>query len=207
MRNSDEGSFERLRRLSGLLAKDYAKEFLTLLVIYKDISASEAAARLNLHIKTAQDFLEGLSEAAVVTKHEAMEAKRPYFRYALRQSRLAVAFDLNELYDPEGQAAAWDWTLRERKNSGALFKEGRSGRISSVHAFEGRGRSREERRYSLTERQGRFLFHLPFPTEEPRRMKEIMAKAGLGDEDFPEIMDIVDVLLARGVIERFEAQP
>lgn len=207
MRNSDEGSFERLRRLSALLAKDYAEEFLTLLVIYKDISASEAAARLNLHIKTAQDFLEGLNDAAVVTKHEAMEAKRPYFRYALRQRRLAVAFDLDELYDPESQSAARDWALRERKNSGALFKEGRGNLISSVHVFEGRGRSREERRYSLTERQGRFLFHLPFPTEEPRRVKEIMAQAGLGDEDFPEIMDIVGILLARGVIERVADRP
>ncbi|MBN2408755.1 MAG: hypothetical protein JXE07_03375 [Candidatus Aminicenantes bacterium] len=206
MRNSDEGSFERLRQLSALLAKDYAKGFLTLLVIYKDISASEAAARLNLHIKTAQDFLQGLSDAAVVTKHEAMEAKRPYFRYALRQRRLIAAFDLDELYDPESQAAARDWTIRERKNSGALFKEGRGGRISSVHVFEGRGRSREERRYSLTERQGRFLFHLPFPTEEPRRVREIMDKAGLGDEDFPEIMDIVGILLTRGVIERVADQ-
>ena len=53
------------------MAKDYAEAFLTLLVIYRDVSASEAAARLNIHIKTAQDFLVGLEEAGILEKREA----------------------------------------------------------------------------------------------------------------------------------------
>ena len=202
MKSEDAASFERSRRLASLLAKDYARDFLTLLVVYRDISASEAAARLNIHIKTAQDFLEGLETSGVLAKRAAAEGKRPYFRYALKGKAIHIAFDLDKLYDPQAQAPAAAWTIKERKTSGALFKEGRGERISAVHVFEGRGRSREERRYSLTECQGRFLFHLPFPTAPPRPVKDIMRQAGLQDDCLPEILDLVNVLLAQGVIEK-----
>jgi len=44
-------------KLGASLSKEYAEDFFKLLVNYQDISASEAASRLNLHIRTAQDFL------------------------------------------------------------------------------------------------------------------------------------------------------
>ncbi len=205
MKSEDGASFEQSRRLAALMAKDYAKDFLTLLVIYRDISASEAATRLNIHIKTAQDFLGGLEASAIVVKHEAAEGKRPYFRYALRAKAIHITFDLDGLYDPRIYASAEGWKIKERKNSGALFKEGRGGRISAVHVFEGRGRSRVERRYSLTECQGRFLFHLPFPTAPPCPIRDIMRQAGLQDDCLPEILDLVNILLSQDVIERIPA--
>ena len=52
--------FKTAAALGALLSKDYAENFFKLLVNYQDISASEAASRLNLHIRTAQDFLESL---------------------------------------------------------------------------------------------------------------------------------------------------
>ncbi len=200
MNSKDAISFERSRRLAALVAKEYAKDFLTLLVMYRDISASEAAARLNIHIKTAQDFLEGLEEAGLLNKREAAEGKRPYFRYSLKEKTIHFSIDLDDLYDPQPHISGAAWKIKERKNSGALFKEGRGERISTVHLYEGRGRSREERRLSLTDCQGRFLFHLPFPTQPPSSVMDIMRKAGLGEDCLPEIMDLVDILLEQKVI-------
>ena len=60
--------FNSAAKLGSLISKDYAEEFFKLLIKYKDISASEAASRLNQHIKTAQDFLDGLSIADVLEK-------------------------------------------------------------------------------------------------------------------------------------------
>ena len=202
MKSKEEAPFERSRRLAALVAKEYARDFLTLLVIYRNISASEAAARLGLHIKTAQDFLEGLEEAGLLGKREAAEGKRPYFRYFLKEKTIRIIVDLDGLYDPKSHASAAAWKIRERKNSGALFKEGRGERISTVRVFQGRGRSRQERRYSLTECQGRFLFNLPFPTEPPSPVTDIMRKAGLDDGCLPEIMDLVDILRVHKVIEK-----
>lgn len=192
--------FESAQRLAALLAKEYARDFFRLLVMYRDISASEAAARLSLHVKTAQDFLEGLEAAGIVSKREAAEKKRPYFRFSLKERKINVFVDLDSLYDSGHESERWNWRIRERKDSGALFKEGRDNRISAVHVYAGKGRSRVERRLSLTECQGRFLFHLPFPTEDVLSVSEIATKAGVLQDCLPEIGDLIDMLQSHGVI-------
>lgn len=201
MNEESTSSFESAQRLAGLVAKDYARDFFRLLVMYRDISASEAAARLSLHVKTAQDFLEGLEASGIASKREAAEKKRPYFRFSLKERTIKISVDLDSLHDSEGESTRRDWRIRERKASGALFKEGRDNRISAVHVYEGKGRSRAERRLSLTECQGRFLFHLPFPTEDLISVSEIAAKAGVEPDCLPEIVDLVDLLQQNDVIE------
>ena len=199
--NSD---FKIAAKIGALISKDYAREFFRLLVVYRDISASEAATRLNIHIKTAQDFLEGMEAAGIVSKREAAgEKKRPYFRYSLSQHNIQINLDLNTFYNPDKESIQRTWKIKERLNSGALFKESRDDRISAVHVFEGEGRSREEKRFNLTECQGKFLFHLPFPTQQASRIDIICAEAGVKKECLPEILDIVNVLISHGVIEKF----
>ena len=77
-------NFKEAAKLGNYLAKDYAEDFFTLLVNYQNISASEAASRLGLHIRTAQDFLDAMVELDVLEKEEVYEKKRPYFRYSLK---------------------------------------------------------------------------------------------------------------------------
>ena len=76
-----------------LISKDYAKDFITLLVNYQNISASEAASRLNLHIRTAQDFLESLLTLGIVTKEQVFEVKRPYYRYSLQTDKISMEIE------------------------------------------------------------------------------------------------------------------
>ena len=51
-----------------------------------------------------------------------------------------ISVDLDCLHDSEDESTRRDWRIRERKASGALFKEGRENRISAVHVYEGKGR-------------------------------------------------------------------
>jgi ribosomal protein S25 len=193
--------YKTAAQLSAYLAKDYAEDFFKLLVNYQDISASEAASRLNLHIRTAQDFLDGLAELGIVTKTEVHEKKRPYFRYTLVSPKITLAVDLNEFAkeDPgEGLARL----VREKKDTGANFSVARSGDFfSSVTIWEGDGREREVHTISLTTPQGKFLFHLPFPKARPLSIADVMEKAAVAPEYSTEIQDIVDELANRGVIE------
>src|SRR5512136_2181269 len=89
--------FRTAARYASLLSKDYAEDVFALLVNYQAISASEVAARLNLHIKTAQDFLESLAQLGILSKEEVFEKKRPYYRYALRQGRILIDIDLMQV--------------------------------------------------------------------------------------------------------------
>src|SRR5512136_2387706 len=86
--------FPTAAKYASLLSKDYAENIFRLLVNYQAISASEVAARLDLHIKTAQDFLESLEQLGVLSKEEVLEKKRPYYRYTLKQTRVIIDIDL-----------------------------------------------------------------------------------------------------------------
>lgn len=193
--------FKTAAQLGGYLSKDYAEAFFRLLVNYQDISASEAASRLGLHIRTAQDFLEGLTELAILHRQEVYEKKRPYYRYALSISRIVLEIDLGLLQQESANGNILRG-IREKANSGANFSLARGGElIGHVSLWGGGGRDRKERRISLTQPQGKFLFHLPFPNADFLSIEDIMHKAGVSEEFAPEILDIVDVLGQLNIIE------
>jgi predicted transcriptional regulator len=193
--------FQTAARYASLLSKDYAEDIFKLLVNYQAISASEVATRLNLHIKTAQDFLESLENLGIVSREEVLEKKRPYYRYILKQSRLVIDIDLMQVrreQSPNSLSAC----LREKENAGARFSVARSDDyITSVTIWTGIGRERTERKIKLTTPQGRFLYHLPFPKAEPLSIEVIMQKAGIEPELAPEILDMVQLLEKYNVIE------
>ena len=194
--------FKTAAKLGAYFSKDYAEEIFRLLVNYKDISASEAASRLNLHIQTAQDFLEAMTSLGILFKNEVYEKKRPYFRYSLKKKKIAMDIDLAHLLEqkqPEGKLSN---KIRENKDSRARFTTARyDPYFSNVVIWIGEGRDRKERKINLTIPQGKFLFQLPFPTAEFLTIAEIMQKTGVDKIHSPEILDIIGLLEEYGVIK------
>jgi len=198
--------FETAAKLGNFLSKDYAQDLFRLLVNYRDISASEAASRLNLHIRTAQEFLDAMASLGILAKVEVFEKKRPYFRYSLTTDKIALEIDLTSLFAREQPAGKLAAKLREKKNAGAVFSTSRDhDSISAVTIWTGEGRERKDRRITLTGPQGKFLYHLPFPTAEPLSISDIMRRAGIDESQAPEILDIVELLEKHKVIEVREA--
>jgi len=196
---------ESAAKLGTCLAKDHAAGLLRLLVTYRDISASEAASRLGLHIRTAQEFLEVLAGLGILVKTEVFEGKRPYYRYALQQDRIVMEIDLKGLFEPEEGSGELQRRVRERAGADARFTTARDNQsISAVTIWTGEGRLRKERRINLTAAQGRFLFHLPFPSAPPRPVAHIMDEAGVAPALAPEILDMVSLLESYAVIESDE---
>ncbi len=194
-------NFETAALYGAIISKDYAEDFFKLLVNYQDISASEAASRLSLHIRTAQDFLENLTELEVVKKTKVFEKKRPYFRYTLVQTNLKLDLDLS-IFEKENPGEGLSRLIREKKENGANFAIARTGDcFSTVAVWEGEGRERQEHKISLTTPQGKFLFHLPFPQARPVTISDIMEKAVVEEDYSKEIQDIVDELIKLDVIE------
>jgi len=194
--------FKTASKLGSLLAKDYAEDIFELLVNYQAISASEVAARLGLHIKTSQDFLESLAELGILSATEVYEKKRPYLRYALIIDKINFEIDLRQIIK-KPQLEELSWKVREKENNGARFVVVRSAdAINSVSIWMGEGRDRQERNIKLTPPQGKFLFHLPFPKAGPLTIAGIMQKAGIDASLAPEILDLVQLLQKYNVIER-----
>ena len=194
--------FGAARRLGACLSRDYAGDLFRLLVNYRDISASEAASRLGLHVRTAQDFLETLGELGILAREEVFERKRPYYRYTLATDAIRFDLDLAELFGDRSEDGLIAREIRERKGGGARFATARGGeQVASVSIWSGSGRDRRERRISLTTSQGRFLYHLPFPTAAFMTVGEIMRRAGVGADCRGEIADLLDLLDEHGLIE------
>ena len=187
--------FTRAAKLGACLAKDHAQAVFRLLVNYRDISASEAASRTDLHIKTVQDFLETLTDLGLVSRVEVHEGKRPYFRYSLQQQKIQFELDLTSLSAAAAAEQRQSARIRERKNSSAHFATARDGnQLAYVMVSTGEGRNRRQRKINLTTAQGRFLYHLPFPTAEPLTIEEIMTKASLPGDRRAEVVSIVEFL-------------
>jgi predicted transcriptional regulator len=188
-------------KFAQLLSKYYAEDIFKLLVNYQAISASEVATRLDLHIKTAQDFLESLEQLDLVSKEEIYEKKRPYYRYILKQSRIMIDIDLMQIKQ-EPTHNNLSLRIREKENAGARFSTARSDDyITNVTIWTGDGREREERKIKMTTPQGKFLYYLPFPKADPLSIGEIMQKAGIEERLAPELLDLVQLLERYGVIE------
>ena len=184
------------------IAKDYAENILRLLASYHDISASEAASRLNLHIRTVQDFLEAMAEVDIVSREEVYEKKRPYKRYSLNNCKIKIDIDLTPLCEEKEPGGRLAIKVRERKNAGARFTTARYDQwISNVAIWIGEGRERKERKINLTVNQGKFLYNLPFPSADFQSVSAIMKKAEVNSNLTSEILDIVDLLTDYKVIE------
>jgi hypothetical protein len=195
--------FKEAAKLGSCLSKDYAEDLFRLLATYESISASEAGSRVNIHVKTTQDFLEDLYGLGILDREEVYEGKRPYFRYRLKVKQLSIEINLDPFSQNEPVTdTRLKLKIREKKNIGARFTTSRSNDyISNVVIWTGEGRNRAERKINLSMPQGKFLFHLPFPTAEPLSISEIMKNAEIDEVNIPEIVDIVNVLIEFGVIE------
>ncbi len=195
--------FKKAAILGLFISKDYAEDLFRLLATYKDISASEAASRMSMHIKTVQDFLEAMASIDILKKTEATESKRPYFRYSLNTRSLKMDIDLDQIFKiqskPKGKLAL---EIREMKNAGARFTTSRNNQyISSVVIWRGKGRDQKERKLNLSIPQGKFLYHLPFPSAGFKSISDIIKNSGVDINNTSEILDIVDVLIEYKVIE------
>ena len=200
-------NFKQAAILGSYISKDYAEDLFRLLANYRNISASEAASRLNLHIKTVQDFFEAMASLGILEKEAATESKRPYFRYSLKTRPIMMDMDLGYLYTTLQPDSKLSFRLRDSRNARARFTISRNNQyISNVYIWIGEGRERKERKLNLSIPQGTFLYHLPFPSAEPLSILTIMEKAGIDGNHVTEILDIVDELLKFGVIEK-ENQP
>ena len=195
--------FKEARKLSNYLSKEYAESIFRLLMTYQDISASEAASRVNIHIQTAQEFLETMTSYEILTKREVSESKRPYFRYKLAKKKISFEIDLDDTLGEKIAAQGDEFRIREKRNSGAKFSVARNGKgFSSISVWIGDGRSGKERKISLTESQGIFLFNLPFPDALSLSVDEILSRSDIDSAHKPEILDIINELIELSVIEK-----
>ncbi|MFK5856826.1 MAG: hypothetical protein QM503_11890 [Bacteroidota bacterium] len=196
--------FKKAAILSNYISRDYAETIFKLLMNYTDISASEAASRLNMHIRPIQEFLEAMVLFEIVEKKEVYERKRPYNRYSLKKKKIELLIDLEDVFKKDENHEV-NFKIREIQNSIAKFSIARNGEyFSTVSIWTGNGREGKEHKISLTISQGKFLYYLPFPDADPLTVDEIINKADINILNKPEILDIIEELFERKIVEKID---
>jgi predicted transcriptional regulator len=194
--------FKKAKILSNYLSRDYAETVFRFLVNYKNVSASEIASRLNMHIRPIQEFLETMTLYDIVEKEEVYEKKRPYYRYSIKKKKIEIIINLEEIFNNEEEQES-DFRIRELKNSHAKFTVARNGEyFSTITIWNDKKRDSKEHRINLTKSQGKFLYYLPFPKAEPISVDNLMKKANIDNMTKQEIFDIINVLYVNKIIEK-----
>lgn len=196
--------FKQLAKISSFLSKDYAEKIFELILAYKDISASEAASRLGLHIRTVQDFLETMAQFDILNKIEIIEKKRPYNRYSLKKNKIELSIDIQKELELKSEIKDVSaYRIREKNNSGAKFSVSRTGDFfSTVTFWIGKNRMTKERKINLTNAQGTFLYYLPFPDASPLTIDEIIEESSIEPTHKKEIINLLDELIEYEIIEK-----
>ncbi len=195
-------NFKKAAIISNYISKDYAEKIFRLIATYQDISASEAASRLDMHIRTVQDFLDTMALYDIIEKKEVFEKKRPYYRYSSKKNKIEIIIDLNKEFNKNTEAES-EYKIREVKNSGAKFSIARNGDyFSTVSLWIGEERKTKERKINLSIPQGKFLYHLPFPDGKALNLDEILQKGNLDETHKSEIIDIINELHELNIIEK-----
>ena len=194
--------FKKAAIISNYISKDYAEKIFRLILTYQDISASEAASRLDMHIRTVQEFLDTMTLYDIIEKKEVYEKKRPYYRYSIKKKKIEIIINLDEEFTKEDGSKS-EFEIREMRNSGAKFSVARNGEyFSTVSIWIGEGRDGKERKINLTIAQGQFLYYLPFPDAQALTVDKILKKGNIDDSHKSEILDIINELFDLKVIEK-----
>ena len=114
-------TFKKIALICNYLSKDYAEAVFRLLLTHHNLSASEAASRLDLHIRTVQEFLEVMAEFDILNKEEVFERKRPYFRYSIKKKE--INFSLDFLDEGSHTARLWRDDEDTERNPASLSSE------------------------------------------------------------------------------------
>ena len=195
------------------LGKEQASSILVHLLRNPHSTASEIAAALRIHIATAQKYLEGLEKGRLLESRVRPSKPRTAKEYRLRSTSFSINLDIEEMERQaiaEAAAAARAGAaqqadpaaifVRERARTDVAYEWDDSGkRITAVMFFRKGLRRRMEKKVSLKDDEGRFLWHVPFQSEDFKSAAAVMEESGLRMDD-RSVVEMVDKFDEMGIV-------
>ena len=187
-----------------ILSREQTSRILIHLLRKPNSTASETAASLGIHIATAQKYLEGLESFGIVKSRERQSKPRTAKEYSLIGTKISIEFDIEkmaaEAEKESEEPALSEIMLREKSRSDVAYEWDDEGkRITAVMFFKKGLRRRMEKKVNLSKEEGRFLWHVPFQSEEFRSAGEVMKMAEL-NMDGRKVVEMVERFEELGIV-------
>lgn len=184
------------KRLAQALGRPFAGEILASLYEKPYQSASDIARVLDIHVATAQKYLQELKECGVLGTRPRKGVSRPTEEYWVASPRISIDIDFDRLTTREdAEARANQMFVREASGSTAVFESDPKGeRITEVLLLEDGERRRIATRMPLGEAEGRFLYQVPPSGQAARSVLDIATRANLPKTSLADCLDLCERL-------------
>ena len=193
-----------IREVIAVLAREYSFEVLRELHHRGWSGAAEIARELGIHVATAMRKLAELEALGLLEKRDRAASR--VVEYRLASPRIEIVVDFDEQARAVSQDAwgrAGTVLVKERPNRNVVAETDEEGKRVRRLVFTTRGRWRAAGRVlDLTDLEGRFLWHVPFGSEEARPVADVCRAAGIeGAVDVARVLEFVEEMERLGIVE------
>ena len=195
---------EEAREVMTALAREYCIDLLRELHGTGWSTASEVARNLGIHVATAMRKLSELETLQLLEKR--VRAGSDLVEYRPVSARVEIVLD----FEAEAKAAKRDARsvaksilVRERPNRKVVLEADERAEVVRRVVFVKTVRLRTTAQVmDLTEAEGRFLWHLPFASEQAASVAEVCRRAKIENPiHVSKLLDFVKEMESRGVVE------
>jgi len=191
----------------GILGKELTIPIFENLYMKGWMTASEIARELSVHISTAQTYLESMTKKKLL-KQRLRHTRRNLVEYSLKNPLIDVKIDVKTIISKKVEIA--------RKKAQIMFIKEKTAdlisyewdednrkilRINIMKKSKSLNRLRIAKAIQLTDVEGRFLWFIPHPTENPKNVIQIAQDAEITHSfDLIKIVDLVEMLAYEQII-------
>lgn len=176
---------EVFKKRARLLWKPLNIKILEILYFRKWQTASEIASFLGIHISTAVKYLSEFEEVRILEKRMRESKPRKSMEYKLIDPKIEITLSLKNLIEEEEKIIlkkSKKIHIREKKDIDASFEWNEKREVIKKINFMVSGQRRIIMDFlELNEIEGKFLWNLPYPSEDFKSVFEICKKAGLSN--------------------------
>ncbi|ODS35289.1 MAG: hypothetical protein A7316_04170 [Candidatus Altiarchaeales archaeon WOR_SM1_86-2] len=197
---------EQFRRAAFVLGKDHCMEVVETLYIREWSTATEIAEELKIHTATAVKYLSELHEIGIVEKRVREGKYKDAFEYRLIEAEINLTLNFEEIIEEESEGViekARSIRVKERVRDDVNYEwDDEKQKILKINIVGAGLRRGVRESIELSDTEGRFLWNMPYPSEDYISVEQICEKSGIKNPvEMKKILDLVRILKEKNIIE------
>jgi len=197
---------ERFQRAAFVLGKDHCLFVVETLYLKEWSTATEIAEELKIHTATAVKYLAELYEIGIVEKRIRAGKYKDALEYRLINSEINLTLNFEKIIEEESEGViekAKGIMVKEKARDDVNYEwDDEKQKILKVNIVGVGVRRGIKESIGLNDLEGRFMWNLPYPSEESIQVFQICEKAGIKNVmEIKKILKFVDVLEGKGIVD------
>lgn len=202
---------EQFQRAAFVLGKEHCIDVVENLYLREWSTATEIAEELKIHTATAVKYLTELHEIGIVEKRTREGKYKDAFEYRLINPEINLTLNFEKIIAEESKGVikkAGLIKVKEQVRDDVNYEwDDEKQKILKINIIGSGLRRSIKESVELSTLEGRFFWHMPYPSEESISVEQICEKAGIKNAlEFKKILNFVDVLKEKGIIEASEKE-